>query len=289
MKFYLVTGLSGAGKSQAINTLEDCGFYCVDNVPAALLYSFVSLVKSTVPDERSIAIVTDSRSGISSAEFLQATERMKADGIEHSVIFLDASSEVLQRRFKETRRKHPLIDEAGGRLPLAIEMDRVNLNEIKQSADYVIDTTDVTVASLRHRLVSTFGGGENRAMQVVSMSFGTKHGSVGYADLVFDVRCLPNPFYVEELKYRTGLEQCVSDYVFGSAEGMELRERLCGLLDFLLPLYEREGKTQVVIAFCCTGGQHRSVAFAEEIGRHVASLGYSVVTDHRDVGSKSEK
>ncbi|MDD6284496.1 MAG: RNase adapter RapZ [Firmicutes bacterium] len=289
MNLYLVTGLAGSGKSQLINTLEDCGFYCVDNVPAGLLYKFVTLICHSLSAQRDVAIVSDSRSGLVSDDFLRAVNELKKDGIKFSVIFLDASGDVLQSRFKETRRKHPLIDDADGILPVAIELEREHMSGIKNIADYVIDTTDTTPSSLRRQVISMFGSDSQKNMNVVCMSFGTKYGGVAYADLLFDVRCLPNPYYIPELKQHTGLESCVSDYVMSSPEAVKLRDKLFDLIDMLLPLYQREGKTQIVIGFACTGGQHRSVTFAEAMGKHVADLGYPVVINHRDIDRKSKK
>lgn len=284
MKIVIITGMSGAGKSRVIDAMEDIGYYCIDNVPSELIDTFVMLLKESGKHEK-VAVVSDARSGNPYNNLKEAFATLKDNEIPFSVMFLDASNDVLRRRFKETRRKHPLLDEMQGILPEAIERERIMITPIREQSDYIIDTSDMSPAQLKDRVNELFLENNSRGISIHCMSFGTKYGSVSYADLCFDVRCLPNPFYVPELRPKTGLDKEVRDYVMGNDVAVQLKTKLFDLIDFLLPLYIEEGKCQLVIAFSCTGGQHRSVTFAELTHDHLVEMGYNVSINHRDVGN----
>ena len=282
MDFIIVTGMSGAGKSRTVDALEDIGFYCVDNMPPKLITKMAELcLKSSFSR---VAVVTDLRGGDLFYGLFEELDAMKEAGFAYKLLFLDAGDAELMRRYKETRRRHPLTELAAGGLSEAIRNERVLLRPARVRADYVIDTTHLSAAELRQRLTGLFLDSIKNAMLVTVMSFGFKYGLPAEADLVFDVRCLPNPFYVDELKLRTGLEQDVQDFVMDAPESGELLERLEGLTAFLLPLYQKEGKTQLTIAVGCTGGKHRSVTIAERLYQHLSDNGrHNVRTAHRDI------
>lgn len=283
MKFLIVTGLSGAGKSCAINVLEDIGYYCIDNIPPQLIPKFADICDRSKGNMSSIAVVTDIRGGDLFYELDDSLECLRNGGLDVKVLFLDASDDALLKRYKETRRKHPLDEQARGSLQKAIEMERDILSNIRSEADYYIDTTDMPVQQLRQTVTELFLENPEDSMSIKVMSFGTKYGSAREADLVFDVRCLPNPFYIPELKKHTGLEDCVRDYVMSFEQSKELDRKLKDLIDFLIPLYRKEGKTQLVIAFGCTGGKHRSVTFAENIYNYLIEKGLKARVSHRDI------
>ncbi|MCL2053936.1 MAG: RNase adapter RapZ [Oscillospiraceae bacterium] len=282
MKFLIITGLSGAGKSGVINALEDIGFYCIDNIPPQLIPTFADICLQAKGMDK-VAIVTDIRGGELFSDLDGTIESLKSSGLEISILFLDAADEVLIKRYKETRRKHPLDERSHGSLQGAVDMERELLSSVRDKADYYIDTSDFSLGLLKETVISLFLENPGNSMVVKIMSFGFKYGSSREADLVFDVRCLPNPFWVEELKRHTGLEDCVRDYVFSFEQSKELLKKLQDLLDFLIPLYLKEGKTQLVAAFGCTGGKHRSVAFAEVIYRYLSDRGLRCRINHRDI------
>ncbi len=284
MEFIIVTGLSGAGKSRAVNVLEDIGFYCVDNMPPKLLPKFAELCLQSQDKLSRVALVIDVRGGRQFEGLLDSLDELKRQGGEYKILFLECSDQVLARRYKETRRQHPLAASCGGSVIKAIELERTLLKAARARTDYLIDTSYLSPAQLRERLVGLFLGSEKSGMQVQSMSFGFKYGYPAEADLVLDVRCLPNPFYVDELKHKTGLDQDVRDYVLDKDVTKGFQTRLYSLIDYLLPLYSEEGKSQLVVAIGCTGGKHRSVALAEELARHVADQGIKVAVNHRDIG-----
>jgi len=284
MEFVIVTGLSGAGKSRAVDVLEDIGFYCIDNMPPKLIPKFGEICMQSEGNTLDrVAIVTDMRGGEMFYDLFDGLEELKQNGGKYKLLFLDANDAVLVRRFKETRRKHPLFDVIDGSVEKAIESERRILKSVRERADYIIDTSLLAPAQLRERIMGLFYEEETGGMRINCMSFGFKHGSPPDADLVFDVRCLPNPYYVDELKQRTGLEEPVYRYVMDRPEAQGLRDKLFDLVDYLVPLYKKEGKSQLVIAVGCTGGKHRSVVFAELLYHHFAARGLRVSVNHRDV------
>lgn len=282
MKFLIVTGLSGSGKSGAVNVLEDIGYYCIDNIPPQLIPKFAEICISNGQMNK-VAIVTDIRGGELFLELDEGINYLKSNSLDTSILFLDASDEVLIKRYKETRRKHPLDEQSHGSLQTAIDTERKMLSSVRGHADYYIDTSDLSMNQLKETVYSLFLDNPGDSMVVKVMSFGYKYGVSREADLVFDVRCLPNPFYIPELKQHTGTESCVSDYVLGFEQSRTLIFKLKELLDFLIPLYIREGKSQLVIAFGCTGGKHRSVTFAETIFKYLSEKKMRCRICHRDI------
>ena len=282
MKFLIVTGMSGSGKSGAVNVLEDIGYYCIDNIPPQLIPKFAEICINNGQMQK-VAIVTDIRGGELFFELDEGLNYLKSNNLDTSILFLDASDEVLIKRYKETRRRHPLDEQSHGSLQRAINTEREVLASVREHADYYIDTTDLSMAQLKETVYSLFLDNPNESMVVKVMSFGFKYGISREADLVFDVRCLPNPFYIPELKQHTGLESCVRDYVLSFDQSKELEKKLKDMLDFLIPLYIHEGKSQLVIAFGCTGGKHRSVTFAETIYKHLVDKNMRCRISHRDI------
>lgn len=275
-----ITGMSGAGKSRAINALEDMDYYCVDNLPASLTSTFADLVAQSRDKLTNVAIVIDSRAGETVTEELSAAFRdLTERNVEYKVLFLDAATETLVRRYRETRRKHPLAHLAGGNVVSAIERERTLLMPLRAMSDYSIDTTNLTSAQLRERIVSLFSNTEHAGIMINCVSFGFKYGIPTDADLVFDLRCLPNPFYIDELKHQTGLDEPVKKYIFSHKSANDFLQHLYDFLDFTLPLYMEEGKSQLVIAIGCTGGRHRSVAFTEAVAAHIGETNIY----HRDI------
>ncbi len=287
MDLLIVTGMSGAGKSQAANALEDMGYYCVDNVPPAIIPSFVTLSERSGDTLSKIAIVTDVRGGNMFSEISDVLKSLKNQNIEYKVLFLDASDDVLVRRYKENRRKHPLADKGTESLSNAVQTEREMLRKIRRKADYIVDTSFISISQLKMKLSDIFFGSVNNVMKIQCKSFGFKYGTDTEADLVFDVRCLPNPFYDEKLKNKTGLEPEVQYYVMNSKESHDFLNKLLSFIDCSVPLYAKEGKSQLVIAVGCTGGMHRSVTFAELIGKHLIENGYDCTIVHRDMLKKS--
>jgi len=286
MEFLIVTGLSGSGKSGVINVLEDIGYYCIDNIPPQLIPKFAEICIKSEKIIHNVAIVTDIRGGELFFELDKGLEYFRDNGLDYKILFLDASDDVLVRRYKETRRRHPLDEQCHGSITQAIATERDMLSSVRENADYYIDTSELSVAQLKENVYELFLENPNDSMVVKVMSFGFKFGCAREADLVFDVRCLPNPFYIPELKFHTGLEECVSGYVMNFDQSKELLERLTSLIDFLLPLYHAEGKSQLVVAFGCTGGKHRSVTFAEAIYKHLTEKKVKCRISHRDIEKK---
>ncbi|MBQ3162605.1 MAG: RNase adapter RapZ [Oscillospiraceae bacterium] len=282
MKFLIVTGMSGSGKSGAVNVLEDIGYYCIDNIPPQLIPKFAEICINNGQMQK-VAIVTDIRGGELFFELDEGLNYLKSNNLDTSILFLDASDEVLIKRYKETRRRHPLDEQSHGSLQKAINTEREVLASVREHADYYIDTSDLSMGQLKETVYSLFLDNPNESMVVKVMSFGFKYGISREADLVFDVRCLPNPFYIPELKQHTGLESCVRDYVLSFDQSKELEKKLKDMLDFLIPLYIHEGKSQLVIAFGCTGGKHRSVTFAETIYKHLVDKNMRCRISHRDI------
>ncbi len=283
MEFVIVTGLSGAGKTGAMHALEDIGFFCVDNLPPALIPVFYDLCVESEGTRQRIAVATDTRGGELFKSFFTAMETLKRDRKAYRILFLDCSDPVLVRRFKETRRRHPLSDDLGGALEQAVKLEREMLRPVKDCADYVIDTSGLSPTQLKNQIGQLFLANPGDSMAVHCISFGFKHGIPLEADLVFDVRCLPNPFYEEELRPKTGLDPEVRDYVFEKDDTRGFVTRLMDLIDYLLPLYGREGKSQLVIAVGCTGGHHRSVALAQYLCDTLGARGLKTSVTHRDI------
>lgn len=283
MDFVVVTGLSGAGKSRCMNALEDIGFYCVDNMPPLLISKFAELLLGAQEQHEKVAIVTDIRGGTKFSTIVSDMELLREQGCNCKILFIDAKDDVLARRYKETRRRHPLQGEVGDSVYAAIQKERELLTPLHEQADYVIDTSYLSPAQLKQRVTELFLGSGSAGLHITCVSFGFKYGSPAEADLVFDVRCLPNPFYVEELKPQTGLDQPVYDFVMQYDETKEYLAKLMDLIDYLIPLYCKEGKSQLMVAFGCTGGKHRSVVFARNMHSHLLELGYVSGVHHRDI------
>ncbi len=284
MEFVIVTGMSGAGKSVAANALEDIGFYCIDNMPPSLINPVAQLSMRGQADLPKVAIVTDIRGGKMFEELIPTLKQMKSANVDFKLLFLDASDEKLITRYKETRRRHPMSLESKISVSEAVEKEREMMAPLKEMADYIIDTTMTSTSTFKERITGIFLGDINKGLTIQCMSFGFKYGCVSEADIVFDVRCLKNPFYVEGLRSHTGLEDEVRDFVMDLPETKELADRLLSLIDYSVPLYCKEGKSQLVIAIGCTGGKHRSVVFAEMIHKHLQKQNYRVVINHRDIG-----
>ena len=283
MEMLIITGMSGAGKSRMIDTLEDIGFYCVDNMPPMLISKFAELASQSENNINKMAVVVDARSGRLFQEFYREMDLLVERGIEHKLLFLDCSNDVLMRRYKETRRKHPLFDEGTPSIEQAIQKEREMLRPARERADYVIDTTHLAPIQLKEKVTAIFLDNISTGMLINCMSFGFKYGPASEADLVFDVRCLPNPFYIKELKFKTGITSEVQEYVMSWPQSQELLKKLIDLIDFLIPLYVAEGKSQLVIAMGCTGGKHRSITFAEMVYRHLLDQNRKVTVNHRDI------
>ena len=283
MELLIVTGMSGAGKSQAANVLEDIGYYCVDNIPPAIIPSFVELSARSGDLLNKMAIVTDIRGGVLFSEIEQVLNSLKNNSVDYKILFLDSSDDVLIRRYKENRRRHPMADAENMSLSAAVKKEREMLKKIRFMSDYIIDTSHISIAQLKVQLSNVFCGSVSNVLKIQCKSFGFKYGSDTEADLVIDVRCLPNPFYVEDLKLKTGLDKEVRDYVMASSDSKEFLAKLLSFIDCSVPLYAKEGKSQLVISIGCTGGKHRSVTFAQLLGEHLQNENYNCSITHRDI------
>ena len=284
MRFVVVTGMSGAGKLTAQKMLEDMGYYCVDNLPVPFIVKFAELIYESERDK--VVLGIDVRADQSFDEIMQALKDMKEKGYSYEMLFLDASKQTLLKRYKESRRNHPLAMD--GRVEDGIDRERKILAKTKKSADYVIDTSHLLTRELREELENIFVKNENyKSLMVNISSFGFKHGILQDADLVFDVRFLPNPYYVEELKHKTGNDKEVQDFLMQFDEAHIFLNKVKDLLDFLIPNYIKEGKNQLVIGIGCTGGKHRSVTLANEIYKALNDddKEYGVTLNHRDIGN----
>lgn len=283
MEFVIVTGVSGAGKTGAAHALEDLGFFCMDNMPPKLLSKFIELGIQVGDKVTRVAIVVDVRVGEMFAGLLESLDEMTAQGLNFKLLFLDASDEVIMHRFKETRRRHPLMDTAGiDSVEEALAIERALLMPARERADYVIDTTLLTPSNLREKIAQMFLEPAQKGMVLHCVSFGYKYGAPREADLMFDVRCLPNPYYRPELRSLTGLDKAVADYVLDADETKGFVLRLNDMIDYMLPLYINEGKSRLVIAIGCTGGKHRSVALCEQLVVRLRGMGYVATVEHRD-------
>ena len=284
MEFVIITGLSGAGKSRAIAAMEDIGYYCVDNLPPKMLSAFTGLCLQAGEEKLDrVAVVVDARSREVFGDIFEGVREFLEGPSRFRTLFLDCEDAVLIQRYKETRRRHPLMDEQTASVEQAVAQEREILRRMRESADYLIDTSYLSVRQLREKVVDIFLNDRGQAMLVNCMSFGFKYGIPKEADLVFDVRCLPNPFYVPELKQLTGLDQPVREYVLRWEQAQKFASKLLDLVDYLLPLYQQEGKTQLTIAMGCTGGHHRSVVFAQLLEEHLRGQDLRCTITHRDI------
>lgn len=288
MRFVVVTGMSGGGKSTALKMLEDAGFYCVDNLPVSLVEKFVELVSVPGSEVSKVALGLDVRSDQSFEDATKILERLKSTGYALEILFMDADENVLIKRYKETRRVHPLA--LDGRVEDGVRAERRVMGNILKNADYVIDTTHLLTRELKEELDRIFvENAEYNSLIVTVMSFGFKHGIPADSDLVLDVRFLPNPFYIDELKQKTGNDNEVQEYVMGFEEAEIFMTKLTDMLQFLIPNYVKEGKYRLVIAIGCTGGKHRSVTLANELYRRMKDKGkYGIKLYHRDVNHQGK-
>ena len=283
MEFLIVTGLSGAGKSRAADVLEDLDYYCVDNMPVALMPRFAELCIATGGRYEKVALVTDVRERDGFGELLRTLDELKNINCSSRILYMDSDARTLIRRYKESRRPHPLAA-PGMSIEDAIKHEKELLAPIRERADYIVDSSSLTLGKLQNRLYDIFASdGKKRGIDVTVMSFGYKYGLPMSADIVLDARFLPNPYYVDELRPMCGLDRPVRDYVFACQQTRDFMEQLEKMIDFLLPLYVEEGKLALTIAIGCTGGQHRSVALAAALNEHLSAQGVNSVNVNRDV------
>lgn len=284
MQILIVTGMSGSGKSSVMDVMEDIGFYCIDNIPPKLITQFVDLCRQSESDISKIAVAVDIRTGDMFAEIFRSWQELKRQSdVDVKVLFIEATHDVILKRYKETRRKHPLSEKFNGNIHEAISYEWSQLSQLREIADYYIETSNFTSSQLKEQVKTIFLEKSSDSLIIKVMSFGFKYGVATDADLMFDVRCLPNPFYIEELRNHTGCDSCVRDYVMGFEQSQTLLAKLTDLIDYLIPLYVQEGKSQLVISFGCTGGKHRSITFAELIAKHLIEKDYKVQKYHRDI------
>ncbi|ACD22243.1 MULTISPECIES: RNase adapter RapZ [Clostridium] len=284
MRFVIVTGLSGAGKTQATRSLEDLGYFCVDNLPPKLINKFAELCSQGDGKIDKVALVIDIRGGVFFDDLFETLNYLKENEFKYEILFLDASDEVLIKRFKESRRSHPLSPD--GRVLNGIIQERSKLREIKDRADIIIDTSKYAIRDLREKMNEHYGDNieSEKQLSITVLSFGFKYGIPVDSDLVFDVRFIPNPFYIPELKQYSGNDKSVKDYVLKQEETITFVEKLQDMLEYLVPNYIKEGKRQLIISIGCTGGRHRSVAIANEIYERLNKGNYKAKIEHRDVG-----
>ena len=283
MEILIISGLSGSGKSQAASYLEDIGYYTVDNLPAEMMVKFAEFCVASGGHYDRVALVYDIRAGEPFTVLVETLDQIRAIGVTCRMLFLEASTATIVNRYKETRRIHPLSN-GGQSIEKCIQQEREMLSPVRDHADFIIDSTSFSTAKLRSELLNLFGAqGDHVGLHVNVLSFGFKHGIPIEADLVFDVRFMPNPFYVAELKRKTGLDKDVRDFVFSFHQTHDFMDQLEKMVSFLLPLYGEEGKSVLVIAIGCTGGHHRSVAVAHELSEYIAKSGYQVTENHRDI------
>lgn len=283
MEILVISGLSGSGKSRVAAYLEDIGYYIVDNLPAEMMVVFADFCAASKGRYDRVALVYDVRSGEPAQKLIDALERMKGAGINCRMLFLEADTQSIINRYKETRRTHPLA-EAGGSVAQALQKERMLLQPVRDHADYVLDTSGFSTTKLHAEILNLFSDAAlEDGMHVNVLSFGFKNGIPVEADLVMDVRFMPNPYYIEELKHKPGLDDAVRDYVFSFSQTNDFMTRMEDMLSFLLPLYSEEGKTVLVLAIGCTGGHHRSVAVAHALAEFIEQAGYPVTEIHRDI------
>ncbi|MFL0164007.1 RNase adapter RapZ [Candidatus Clostridium helianthi] len=289
MRFVIVTGLSGAGKTQATRTLEDLGYFCVDNLPPKLISKFAEVCTQSGGNIEKVALVIDIRGGIFFDDFFEALNYLKKNEFKYEILFLEATDEVLIKRFKETRRSHPLSPD--GRVLTGINQEREKLREVKNIADIIIDTSKYEIRHLREKINKNYGDHTypEKQLSITVLSFGFKYGIPVDSDLVFDVRFIPNPFYIPELKQYSGNDEPVKDYVLKQEETVNFIEKLVDMLKYLIPNYIKEGKSQLIISIGCTGGRHRSVAIANEVYERLNKENYNSKIEHRDVAEDLHK
>ncbi|MBQ1281312.1 MAG: RNase adapter RapZ [Oscillospiraceae bacterium] len=286
MEFVIISGLSGAGKSRATKILEDIGFYCVDNMPVDLIPQFAQLCLATKGRYERVALVTDVRGSLTFDGLFMALDKLNAMKCVYTIMFFEATNEALIKRFKETRHMHPLMRD-GSTLEQAVERERKLLEPVRNRAAYIINTSTLSTSKLRGELIRLFADkSREHNMSVEVISFGFKHGLPMEADVVVDVRFLPNPYYIPELRPMTGLDPEVRDFVFSYQQTKDYLAKLEDLLAFSLPLHLEEGKTNLTIAIGCTGGKHRSVAIAKHLGEYITKQGFETVVIHRDMGRR---
>lgn len=282
MRLVIITGMSGAGKSSVLKMLEDTGYFCVDNLPIQLIYKFVQLTKNGTEKFDNVALGIDIRSGQAFKELEQVLEVLDADGYAYEILFLDAQTEVLVKRYKETRRTHPLS--GAGRVEVGIELEREKLDFIKKRANVILDTSRLLIRELKAQIDKIYVDNKvYKNFYITILSFGFKYGIPTDSDLVFDVRFLPNPYYIPHLKALTGNDAPVSDYVMEAPTAKIFLDKLEDMLNFLIPNYIIEGKNQLVISIGCTGGKHRSVTLANAIYNRLNNLEYGLKVEHRDI------
>ena len=283
MRFVILTGLSGAGKTQTIRNLEDLGFFCVDNLPPTVIPKFAEACYQTNGNIDKIALVIDIRGGKFFDDLFESLTFLKEQGYQYEILFLEASDEVLVKRYKESRRKHPLAPE--GRVLNGIATERKKLKDVRERADHIINTTKLSARELTEEINSIYAeeGQIETKLMITVLSFGFKYGIPVDSDLVFDVRFLPNPYYIPELKQYSGNEKPVRDYVLDYEGTTVFIEKLQDMLDFLIPNYKKEGKRQLIVSIGCTGGRHRSVAISNKIYELLEQKGHCVNIDHRDI------
>lgn len=288
MRMVIVTGMSGAGKSSVLKMLEDAGYFCVDNLPIQLIYKLVQLTFNGTEKFDKVALGVDIRSGQALGELDEVLEQMKRDGYHYEILFLDAKTEVLVKRYKETRRSHPLS--GSGRVEQAIEDEREKLEFIKRKADVIIDSSQMLIRELKSEVDKIYINNKKfNNFFITVLSFGFKYGIPMDSDLVFDVRFLPNPFYDPVLKPQTGNDQPVREFVMSSEMAVTFLEKLEDMISFLIPNYILEGKNQLVISIGCTGGKHRSVTLANELYSRLKKLEYGIKVEHRDIEKDAKR
>lgn len=283
MQYTIVTGMSGSGKTRVIRYLEDMGYFCIDNMPPVLIPKFSEMLTSVNGKFTNVALVVDIRVGNMINELLEQVRILKDSGYDSRLLYLDADDETLVKRYKETRRQHPLEDNETGLLA-AIKKERAMLEKVYAAADNVIDTSKYTNQTLLKRLKEIYAVGDSHRLDINIMAFGFKYGIPLDADLVFDVRCFPNPFYIDELKHKTGNDKAVQDYVLGFPSAVKFLEKLEDMMKFMIPLYIEEGKVSLTIAIGCTGGKHRSVTMTNMLSECLRNEGYEVNVICRDFG-----
>ncbi len=285
MEFVIITGVSGAGKTSALRVMEDLGYYCVDNIPSSLLATLYELC-SKAQDElmKRVSVVVDVRGHDNYKQMISHIEDFKKAHEGVKILYIGAKSDQIIVRYKETRRKHPLADRLkDGSVIDAVEFEKALMLPVRRISDYAIDTTSMSNKQLRERLTAMFMGDPSQGITLTFMSFGFKYGIPLEADVIIDVRCLPNPFYIPELKHKNGLDNEVREYVLKSENTQEFLRRTFSIFDFSVPLYLKEGKSELVVGVGCTGGKHRSVTLARELDAHFQNLGYRCVLQHRDI------
>ena len=283
MRLVIVTGMSGAGKSTALKMLEDMGYFCVDNLPVPLIPKFAELLAVPGTEMNKAALGVDIRSGQSFQELANVLKVLDEGGCQYEILYLESSDDVLVKRYKETRRMHPIENTNG--LLASIRQERKMLSALYEASDYVIDTSHLTAQGLLQELKEIYASGDTKqGLEINVMAFGFKYGMPLDADLVFDVRCFPNPFYIDELKHKTGNDKEVQDYVMSSPKSVTFMEKLEDFMEFMIPLYIEEGKISLTIAIGCTGGKHRSVTMTNKLADYLKSCDYMVNVSYRDMG-----